>query len=358
MRSVCVFVLLLACGTPAATTTTTTNHADAASAKASKATLAVLEPDGDGCVLRRIDPIARTSTDLARVPVACLGARVSWRHDLQRAVVWFDPSNLRSAGYGATNRPNAGHSDETIEITERRYELDLVTHEITTLVPPENTAELGYDSDGTLLAFVERDLPNAKGMVTVEGRVLDFTQIAEGMPAAALTYRRSGATWQLADVVATTTGWDYARGWSAAPAASRIGPRSAEQLEAHAYTTEITDVAIRAQLDRIAPKGPDGDDWAQLASTTPIYVWLFNAEFVSTTGRIAWRTGTGLALLPDLGFTAGELVAIATRDRYLLVAGAGAGTTPRLYDLVAQRLVYASETSRAVTFWPRPSSRH
>jgi hypothetical protein len=241
-----------------------------------------------------------------------------------------------------------------VEITEHRYELDLATHAVSSIAPPQNdrAVELAYGADGSLLAFAERDLPKAKGVVTVEGRLLDFTQIQEGLPAAAITYRHDGDAWNLVSVVATTTGWDYARGWSASPEATGIGPRSNFLLESHASTTEVADPATRRALDLIAPSKPDGDGWAQLANAA-VFVWMFNAEFVSTTGRIAWRRADGsIALVPDLGFTGGELVSIATRGRYMLVAGSNTGTYPRLYDLAEHKRVYASETSRAVTFWP------
>ena len=348
----CGVLAVVACGTPlAAPTGNTATHATEV---ISDSTLAVFEPDHGDCVLRRVDPVARAATELGRFPTACFGARISWRADLRRALVWFDPENLPAAGYGATGAPTPGHADEHVQIIERRYELDLATHTITSIAPPQpdRAVELAYGKDGSLLAFAERDLAKAKGVVTVEGRLLDFTQIQEGLPAAAITYRHDGDAWTLVSVVATTTGWDYARGWSASPEATGIGPRSNDLLAAHASTSDVADPAIRRALDHIAPSKPDGDDWAQLA-TPNVYVWMFNAEFVSTTGRIAWHRPDGsIALLPDLGFTGGELVSITSRGRYLLVAGSNAGVYPRLYDLVEHRRVYASEAARAVTFWP------
>jgi hypothetical protein len=245
-----------------------------------------------------------------------------------------------------------------VNIIERRYEVDLGTHGVSLIAAPttDRSTEIAYSADGSLLAFAERELPNARGVVTVEGRLLDFTQVHDGIPAAAITYRRVGEAWTIVSVTATTIGWDYARGWAASPEAAGIGPRSIARLEAHSETSEVADAVARIALDHIAQSTPDGDGWSQITTAiAAIYVWMFNAEFVSTTGRIAWRREDGsIELLPGLGFTGGELVAISWRGRFLLVAGSNAGAFPRLYDLVSRRLVYASETARAVTFWPAP----
>ena len=354
MRSAYAVIVVVACGAPI---TAPSNRATArATDRLTDSTLALLEPARGACILRRVDPVADVEIELARFPNACFGARISWRADLQRALVWFAPGNAYASGYSAAGAPAPGHADEDVTITERRYEVDLVTHEVSSIAAPttDRSTEIAYGADGSLLAFAEREVPNASGVVTIEGRVLDFTQVHEGLPAAAITYRRSGGAWKIASVVATTIGWDYARGWSASPEAAGIGPRSNALLEAHSETSEVADAATRTVLDQIAKSKPDGDGWAQITTAAAaIYVWMFNAEFVSTTGRIAWRRAdSSIELLPELGFTGGELVAISSRGRFLLVAGSNAGAFPRLYDLVGHRLVYASETARAVTFWP------
>jgi len=184
----------------------------------------------------------------------------------------------------------------------------------------------------------------------VRGTRLDFTQISEGMPAAALAFARRGGRWELVSVTATTTGWDYARGWSAAPEAEHLGPRSSALLEAHLDTKPV-DPDARAALERIARSEPEpGDAWAQAGG---LYIWMFSGEFVYTTGRIAWRDASGaIALLPELGLTEKDPVAVIVRGRYLLVARSSYGTSARLYDLTEHRRIHATDTARAVTFWP------
>ena len=316
------------------------------------AALALFDPAGRDCTLARVEPLAKTSEVLARFPHACTGARIAWRADRKRAVAWFDPGTAYMPGFGGAGVPRPGHPIEQVEIKERLYDVDLVAHAVAPLDVPEHVAEAAYGADGTLYAFTELDLPNAKGKVTVRGTALDFTGISEGMPAAALAFARRGGRWELTSVTATTTGWDYARGWSAAPEAAKLGPRSVDVLDGHAETAELRDAATRAALDRIAraPGGDDRDGWAQLGE---LYVWMFTGEFTYTTGRIAWRDGSGaIVLLPALDFTAGDAVTLRTRGRYLLVASTAAGAYPRLYDLVEHRRVWSSDSARAVTFWP------
>jgi hypothetical protein len=316
----------------------------------SAAALVLFEPAGKECILARVDPITRDRDELVRFPNACLGARIGWRPDRARAVVWFDPSTAYEPSFSSRSTPAPGHPVDPVDIRERLYDVDLAAHTASTLDVPEHLAQAAYGTDGTLYAFVELDLPNAKGVVTVRGTKLDFSQISEGMPAAALAFARRAGRWELVSVTATTSGWDYARGYSAAPETEHLGPISADVLSAHAETKDIADAAARAALERIARSEPDGDGWAQLG---PLYVWLFSGELVYPTGRIAWRDASGaIALLPELGFTAGDSVAVLVRGRYALIASSAAGMFARVYDLVEHRRIYASDTARAVTFWP------
>jgi len=352
-------VLLVACrSTPAPDPIA--GRADTPPERVSDSTLVLVEPDGGDCVLRRRDPVAKIANELARLPGDCLGARVAWRTKLDRAVVWFQPGNVHSGGYAAQGAPQPGHPDEEREIKERAYEVELAGGKVLPLTLPNDRAqELAYGADGALYAFAEQDLPKATGKVTVRGHELDFSDHGDGIPAAALALRRTAAGWQLASVTKTSTGWDYAAGWSAAPEATGLGPRSTIELAAHAETAEITDTATRAALARIAKPDPkdDGDGWTQIATPHgPIHVWQVTGEFSYTTGRIAWGQKDATRLLPELGFTAGEMVALIVRGKYLLVAGANAGAYPRLYDLATKQRVFASETARAAMFWPTASS--
>jgi len=274
-----------------------------ATAPPSAAALVVFEPAGAACVLALVDPLAQAREELARFPNGCRGARIGWRPDHARAVVWFQPED--------------GSDDAELvpaAAAPHLYDVDIAAHTVAALDLPPQLAEVAYGTNGVLYAFVEQDLPNAKGVVTVRGTRLDFTQISDGMPAAALAFARRGGRWELVSVTATTTGWDYARGWSAAPEADHLGPYSNSVLEAHLDTKPV-DRDARAALERIARSEPEpGDAWAQAG---PLYIWMFSGEFVYTTGRIAWRDASGaIALLPELGLTEKDPVAVLVRGRY------------------------------------------
>ena len=192
--------------------------------------------------------------------------------------------------------------------------------------------------------------------MTVRGHQLDFSDPSDGIPAAALAFRRTGATWHLTSVTRTTTGWDYGAGWSAAPEAKTLAPRSHATLDGHADTTPVSDAVTRTALDAIAVTSPDAehDGFTEFATSHgPIYVWMVTGELTYTTDRLAWKTREGVVPLPALEPGDSRIVELAVRGRYLLVAGAHTGGAPRLYDLVERKPVFVSETARATTFWPR-----
>ncbi|MEJ7596688.1 MAG: hypothetical protein WKG01_02160 [Kofleriaceae bacterium] len=345
MKSSLAFAVLVACGNPPArepiASTPTTQRE-----RVTDSTLVLFEPEADACVVRRRDPVARTSDELGRIPGTCRGARIAWHPQLDRAVVWFDPGNVLGLG------------KDTREVRERVFELALASGAIkpVTLPTGDPAREIAYAADGTLDVFSEQEVPKAAGKMTVRGHPLDFSDPSDGMPAAALAFRRTGAGWQLTSVTRTTTGWDYAAGWSAAPEAQTLGPRSFDLLDGHADTQPITDAATRTALDAIAVTSPDAEDdgWTVLATPHgPLYVWMMTGEFTYTTRRLAWRSREGVTPLPGPPLDSNDLVELAVRGRYLLVASSRTGSHPQLYDLVEREQVFASDTALATTFWPR-----
>jgi hypothetical protein len=372
MRRLAPLLALAACGGPSAAPSTAAAPPDApdpgapirAAPVVPAPPLSALTPDGAGCRWDKLDPRAATpGAPIARFDVAdCFGGRIAWSPDLARALVWFDPDNVASAGFAAAGTPAPGHPDEPTRATPPRlFEVDLATgatRELALPKLPEPALELALGPDGAW-AFAERELPGkVAGRTTkVEGRALDFAEHMDGMPGAALGYRLDGDRWTLREVAATSLGWDYAAGWSAAPAAETLGPRSIELLDPRLGGDELGDPALATALAALGGGvATDGDGWVAVPGEPPqppLYTWQVTGEFSYPTGRLAWRTTDGgVARLPDLGFTGGEIVAVLRAGRYALVVAPRAGTTPRLYDLEARTLVYRSEAARAVTFWP------
>jgi hypothetical protein len=312
------------------------------------ATLAMFVPvtrdAGGRCELQRVDPLENASEVLATFAGDCLGARIGWRADLARAIVWFDPGT-RADG------------DSDAEIHERWFDVDIATHRASPLQPPYDAREVAYNGSD-IVAFTLHEFPGANGTtVAYLGHTLDFTTFQDGIPAAAVAHRRVGTDWQIIDITATTTGWDLAMDWMASPSARTLGPRSVALLEAHHELGEIADLDTKASLFGIAHSLPDGDGWGALPTKYgPLYVWQSVGEFAYTTARIAWARGASVAILPELG-DAAAFVAIAVRGRYALVVGSAAGTRARLYDLAEHRLAYrAPDVARPTTLWPVPAS--
>jgi hypothetical protein len=341
-RALCSLLALAACGSGAREAPSPiANNAATTVQQLGDTTLALFAPINEHCQLRRVDAITGQFVALAEFENRCAGARIAWRADLARAVVWFDPGNRLAADP---------------EIEDRLFDVDIAHRAATRFEPAYDAHEIGYAGDD-LVAFTINEFPAAKGStVTYLGQALDFTNTQDGIPAAAVAHVRRAHGWTVVDVTATTTGWDYAMGWAASPTAKKLGPRSIGLLEPHTALTVVNDIPSHVALEKIAPSDPSGDRWGEMATPHgPIYVWESVGEFTSTTGRIAWQTSSGVALLDSADLRRNEqLVALIVSGHYLLISDASSGANARLYDLVERRLVYtAPPGSRATTMWPR-----
>src|SRR6185295_14402854 len=96
------------------------------------------------CVLARVDPLASARDELARFPNGCLGARIGWRPDRTRAVVWFDPGTAYTPSFSSQSTPAPGHPVEPVDIRERLYDVDLAAGRVQPLDIPEHLAEVAY----------------------------------------------------------------------------------------------------------------------------------------------------------------------------------------------------------------------
>lgn len=325
-------------------------------------TLSVFEPVDASCEWRALEPDSGKTTVLAKVPGSCVGARVSWSADAAKALVWFDPQHLQSAGYASQTSSKPGYEDEVRDeqAKPRLFLVDVRAGKAEALPMPAAGAsqtldEVGLAADGAPLAFFEEALSDEvqeKGSVTVDGQVFDLTAFEEGLPALAHAQKFAGGKWTRVETKATTTGWDYAMGVQALDAFGGMGPRSVELSSGHAQG-DVAEPKEAAALKKLAPKkaGPEDGEWIFIgAGGARVYAWEISGEFAYTTGLVA--TGTPPQVLAKLGFTDGDLVSLRTSGKYLLVTAANVGTHPRLYALPEGKLVFSSDTARAVTFWP------
>lgn len=317
-------------------------------------TLSVFEPGPDGCEWRQLDPVADTRVLLASFPGSCGGARVAWSPDAAKAVVWFDPTHVQQAGYASQTSTKPGYADEQVDpkTAGRAFVASTRRRQVEPLPFPSEAGltlqELGVDGSGAVWALLEQAVPQgAKGPFVAAGQTFDLSTVTEGLPVVVHAYRREGSAWKRVESKLSTTGWDYGLGVKELEAHGRLGPRSTELAASHAQGDVVEGEAL-ARLQPLTPKGDDGQ-WIFLgAGGTRLHVWEVSGEFAHTTGLIA----LGAQPLVGLGFTDGDLVAVRTSGAFVLISSANVGTHPRLYQLPSGRLVFASDTARAASFWP------
>ncbi len=327
----------------------------------SPTTLSLFEPADARCAWRQEDPVTKQRVELASFPGACVGVRVAWSVDVTKAVVWFDPQRVQSAGYMSQTSTPPAFADEEVDAAAkpRWFFVDLKSGKAEPLAMPnvEKTElrDVGISKSGDVVALLEEALPEgATGAFKSGDETFDLDSIDEGLPVLVHAYKREGAAWKRAETKLSTTGWDYGLGVRALDAASAFGPKSGDLLDSHIDGDEV-DATTAASLKKLAPaKAQTEDDgtWTSVkVGTSTVHVWQVTGEFAHTAGLIA----NGDALLPELGFTDGDLVALQVSGNFLLVTKSDVGTHPRLYSLPGGKRAFGSDTARGVTFWPAPS---
>ncbi|MEW6429942.1 MAG: hypothetical protein AB1730_00430 [Myxococcota bacterium] len=201
-------------------------------------TLSLFEPMAASCEWRAPEPGSGKSWVSAKVPGRCVGARVSWSADGTKALVWFDPQHVQSAGYASRTSSKPGYEDEVRDeqAKPRLFLVDVRAGKAEALPLPvpgasQTLDEVGLSADGAPLAFFEEALSpevQERGSVAEDGQVFDLTAFEEGLPALAHAQRFAGGKWPRVETKATTTGWDSAMGVQALDAFSGLGPRSVE----------------------------------------------------------------------------------------------------------------------------------
>ncbi len=323
-----------------------------------EAELSLLEPAGKDCEWKKVALPSGAVTPIARFPGSCVGARVAWSPDLTRAAIWFDPT-FRATAYGAPGVPKSGHpEDPALDGPPRLYTAPRAAP-LPEPKPRGALNEVGVSAEG-VVAFSVEELPDAKSgdEIDVEGKKIILPEISDGMPALAHAYRLEGQAWKRVETAPTTWGWDYAMGPRGLAAWKGLGPRTGDLLDFHALGDE-PDAAAKTALAPFAPKpAAEGDGWSVLhVPQGDVFGWTTTGEFAYTTGLLVFRpTGKAPALLPELGFTRGDLIAVLRRGPYLLAAANGIGAWPRVYDLRTGKLVYSSDTARAAVFMPEPGT--
>jgi hypothetical protein len=339
----------------------------------SDSTLSVLEPKDGKCQWLRVDPVASKRAVVASLEGDCKGARVSWSPDLARALVWFDPANVLSAGYYSQDASPAGWPDEspTKGAHSRLYEVTLASGEVRPVpFPPEDgeVRDIGYDAKGLLARSLQplTDEQQLQGSVIIDDQELSFDTEAEGLPALAFGYRLDAqGKWKRVEVKTTSDGSDLSPGLAALELAAQ-GPDSLSLLASQPTSalgeptpeqvTRLRPFVPAPLVEKVKAEGmPEDSGLGWFRGTTEagaFYVWQVTGDTSHTTGHLVFEHGERLSPAKDLGFTDGDMVSVELSGPFLLVASQRVGSHPRLYDLRTRALAFRSDTARAVTFWP------
>ena len=182
----------------------------------------------------------------------------------------------------------------------------------------------------------------------VDGRTLRFDLDLRSRPLLTHAFVWRNGAWARLEVKVTTeqvgTGELVLR--------KELGERSNRLLDPRFTPEEIDSDAVMDQVSPLTPEQPDGE-WATLRRGSHVLVvWgtPFGRELLAT-GLVRRVEKHKTFALPSLPYQANDLLGLQARGPLLLVSLADSGGHPRLYR--GRKLVWSSESARAVTFWPR-----
>lgn len=355
-------------------------------------TLSLLAPEGAGCAWVELDVVSGRRRALASFAGDCRGGKLALSADERRGAAWFDPAaRSRSSVLGP---PQAfPEAPAPAGARPRLFAVELATGAATAVPVPPGLRDLGFDPRGRLIALTVQPLSEAeieRGVAVVDGAPFELAphtaprpgqqdeqgatnakdangqqgamgeqgvEDEQGVPILAHALAFEHGAWRRIETARSTDGWDLALGVLALDAAQRLGFRSAEVLLPRVQGDDETDAAVLARLARYAPRvrpGPSGGAWIRFgAGATRFEVWEDGGDFAYSTGLAAFLENPFGEPRAPAGWpmTANDLASYTWRGDYLLAATEGIGSHPRLYR--GGRPVWASDTARTVTFWPR-----
>jgi hypothetical protein len=312
-------------------------------------TVSVLEPAGKDCEWIQLEPFTSTRRVLARLAVDCQGGSTALSRDGKRGAVRFWRGGVSAPVVG---RPTFPEPFPSPAFRDRLFLVELTAGGVEELpLPPSGElVEFGFDAGGRLLGLtLELVAPAQKETRTVEidGRGSRERQ-GSGRTLLAHAFAYEGGTWTRLASKAST---EFA-GTRVLALRKELGERSSRSLDPRFEPREIEDDEVLDQLYEHAPEQPEGE-WTLLRSgryTLALWGTPFGDELLAT--GLLRRVEKGRVVpLPGHSYRENDLVSIQSLGPFLLVSLADSGGHPRLYR--DKKLVWSSESARAVTFWPR-----
>jgi hypothetical protein len=316
----------------------------------SDATVSLLEPVGDQCEWVRLDPLSSKRKVLARLAAGCQGGSTALSRDGKKGLVRFWRGAVSMPIFGRPTFPEPFPSNQ---FRDRLFLVDLTTGSATELpLPPGGEViEYGFDPGGRLVGLsIERGpaAPEQPRTVQLDGAGRQSTLGGARPPLIAHAFAFLGDMWIRMESKASSDGL----GTAALEHRKELGERSIRALDPRFEALAIEDDAVLDPLYALSPEQPEGEWFEFRSGTHSLAVWgtPFGRDTLAT-GLMRKLENAQVHALPSYPFRPNDMISLRTRGPYLLVSLADSGAHPRMYK--GRKLVWSSETARAVTLWPK-----
>jgi hypothetical protein len=250
-------------------------------------------------------------------------------------------------------RPTFPEPFPSNQFRDRLFLVDLTTGGVEELpLPPGGEViEYGFDPGGRLVGLSIESGPAAPERprtVELDGTGRQSTLGGSRPPLMAHAFAFLGGMWIRMESKASSDGL----GTAALDHRKELGERSIRALDPRFEAVAIEEDEVLDPLYALSPEQPEGE-WFELKSGAyRLAVWgtPFGRDTLAT-GLIRQLESGRVHALPAYPFRPNDMISLRTRGPYLLVSLADSGAHPRMYK--GRKLVWSSETARAVTLWPK-----
>ncbi len=337
--ALCTPVIPAGAAEPAPVTPTTTD-----------ATISLLEPVEGQCEWVRVEPEPLARQVLARLAADCQGGSTAVSRDGKRGAVRFWRGAVSMPVVGKPTFPEPFPSQA---FRDRLFLVELTTGAVEELpLPPAGELiEYGFDEGGRLLGLsiqaLRPDQERAR-VVEIDGVEVPFKLSGRGRPLVAHAFAFLGGKWLRLE----TQGSSEAAGTAALKHRKELGERSNRALDPRYEALEIEDDAVLDALYELSPEQPEGEWTGFRSGAYSLAIWgtPFGSDMLAT-GLLRRLEKGKLVALPSYPFQPNDAMSLRTRGQFLLVSLADSGAHARMYR--GKKLVWSSETARAVTLWPK-----
>jgi len=317
-----------------------------------EATVSLLEPVGEQCEWARLDPLSSKRRVLARLDAGCQGGSTALSRDGKKGVVRFWRGAVSMPIVGRPTFPEPFPSNK---FRDRLFLVELATGAVEELpLPPEGELiEYGFDPGGRLLGLSLESgpaSPQRPKTVELDGAGRQST-LGGGRPPASLmahAFAFLGGRWIRMESKASSDGL----GTAALEHRKELGERSIRALDPRFEALELEDDAVLDPLYELSPEQPEGEWFEFKSGAHRLAIWgtPFGGDVLAT-GLIRHLEQGKVSALPAYPYRPNDMMSLRTRGPYLLITLADSGAHPRMYR--GKKLVWSSETARAVTLWPK-----